>query len=87
MKASKIGGVVKWSQGTIILRAGQTIDPDHPIVAERPELFRDADEEAEVKAPAPAVERGTRAPGEVRNTPGTGPKAGRVPVQKPDPVQ
>lgn len=80
MKYAKGAAVVRWSGGTTVLRMNQSIDPDHPLVAERPELFRDDDPGAEIKTPgAPVVERATRAPGEVRTTPGTGPRAGRVP--------
>jgi hypothetical protein len=83
VKYSKIEGTLAWSRGTILMRKGASFDEDHPLVAERPELFGDVDPGAEHKTreatPPPAVERATRAPGEVRNTPGTGPRGNRVP--------
>lgn len=80
MLYAKMDAVVRWSGGTTVLRRNQSIDPDHPLAAERPELFRDDDPGAEIKTPgAPTVERATRAPGEVRQTPGTGPRGNRVP--------
>jgi len=85
VKHSSFSGVVAWSGGSMVLRADQRFDDDHPIVKERPDLFRDGDTDAGVvKAPKPAsvpvVERATAAPGEVRDTPGTGPRGGnRVP--------
>lgn len=85
MKYSRFQGVLRWSGGTIMLRKGQTVDDDHPLVAERPELFDDgaSDQGASISTSGPSIERATRAPGEVRNTPGTGPRreGGRVPKQ------
>lgn len=80
MKYSKIEGVVRWSGGTTVLRRGQSIDDDHPLLSEKPTLFDDEDPGASIITPgAPVVERATRAPGEVRTTPGTGPRGNRVP--------
>lgn len=81
VKYSKHHGMLAWSGGTLLLKLGQTIDRDHPIVKERPDLFGDTDPGATIKhTSAPVVERGTSAPGEVRVTPGTGPK-NRNPVR------
>lgn len=70
MKYSKLAGVVRWSGGTTVLRKGQSADDDHGLVKERPELFTDVAPGASLSVPAskPAVERATRAPGEVRVT-------------------
>ncbi len=84
MKHSTFTGVVAWSGGSMVLRNDQRFSDDHPLVRERPDLFSDGDTNADVvEAPKPAsvptVERATAAPGEVRNTPGTGPRANRQP--------
>jgi hypothetical protein len=72
MKYSKIAGVTRWSGGTTLLRKGQSADEDHGLVKERPDLFTDVAPGASLaaghKVPPPAVERATRAPGEVRVT-------------------
>jgi hypothetical protein len=70
MKYSKIAGVVRWSGGTTLLRKGQSADEDHGLVKERPDLFTDQVPGASLSVPKskPAVERATRAPGEVRVT-------------------
>ncbi len=81
MRYSKIAGMLAWSGGTLLLREGMSIDDDHPIVKERPELFGDSDPGATIQhAATPVIERGTAAPGEVRNTPGNGP-SNRTPVR------
>lgn len=87
MKHSTFSGVVAWSGGTAVLKAGQRYSDDHPLVTERADLFSDGDTDDGVigapqpgQVPGPTVERATQAPGEVRTTPGTGPRAGtRVP--------
>jgi hypothetical protein len=69
VKYAKIDAAIRWSGGTTILRKGQTADDDHPLVRERPDLWRDESPGASLKTPRtgpPAVERATRAPGEVR---------------------
>jgi hypothetical protein len=78
---------VRWSGGTVALREGQSISDDHPLVAERPDLFTDAEPEPDIKMPAvpgrhgaPRVERATRAPGEVRKT-----TTSKRTAKKPDP--
>jgi hypothetical protein len=72
VKYSKISGAVRWSGGTTLLRKGQSADDDHGLVKERPDLFTDAVPGASLAtgrgAAPPAVERATRAPGEVRVT-------------------
>lgn len=83
MKYSTVEGVISWSGGTMPLRKGTRFDDDHGLVSERPELFDDTDPGADHKS-APQVgnvERATAAPGEVRVTPGTGPRqtGNRVP--------
>lgn len=79
MKYSNFEGMLAWSGGTTLMRKGTSIDDDHPLVKERPELFGNVAPEANVPTNGPTVERATRAPGEVRNTPGSGPAANRVP--------
>jgi hypothetical protein len=39
MKYSSFTGVAMWSGGQQILQAGQSIDENHPLYKERPELF------------------------------------------------
>lgn len=74
MKYSKVSGAVRWSGGTTILRAGQSADDDHPLVVERPDLWTSEGPGADLRARRrPVVERATRAPGEVRDTPRRGP--------------
>lgn len=78
MKYSKVDGVIAWGGGTTPLRTGASFDDDHPLVIERPELFDETDPGAAHKT-GPVVgevERATSAPGEVRVTPGTGPRGG-----------
>lgn len=76
MKYSNCSGAVRWSGGLQVLKPGQSIADDHPLVAERPDLFTDAEPEPDIKTPAvptrraPQVERATRAPGETRQTSG-----------------
>jgi len=63
-------------------------------VAERPDLFTDAEPEPDIKMPAvpgrhgaPRVERATRAPGEVRKT-SPGKRTGkRTPPPPPPPAE
>lgn len=79
MKYCKISGVTKWSGGVIVLREGMTADDDHPLVAERPDLWRDEDVSAvdlpTVRQPG-HVERATAAPGERRGSTSRVPKGG-----------
>lgn len=88
MKHSKFQGIIAWSGGTQVMKIGQRYADDHPLVVERADLFDDGDtDEGVVQAPTPAsiptgptIERATHAPGEIRNTPATGPRVGtRVP--------
>lgn len=76
MKYASFAGVVAWSGGEILLRTGQSIDEDHPLYKERPDLFEGLAPGADLStsiSPAP-IERATAAPGEKRNV--------RVPVNK-----
>lgn len=75
MKFSRIAGVVRWSGGTTLLRRNQSADDDHPLVVERPDLWTDEVPGASLSTgkATPVVERATRAPGEVRQTPRRGP--------------
>jgi hypothetical protein len=84
VKYSKVTGAVRWSGGTTLLRRGQSADPDHPLVKERPDLWTDQAPGASLSAP-PTVERATRAPGEVRQTPRRGPRKRTEPA--PEPVE
>jgi len=73
MKYSSFSGIVAWSQGEILLQHGQAADDDHPLVQERPDLFRGLAPRADLSTsptpdPVEHVERATRAPGETRPT-------------------
>ncbi|MEU6491095.1 hypothetical protein ABZ890_11960 [Streptomyces sp. NPDC046984] len=75
MKYSNCNGAVRWSGGLTVLKAGQSIDDDHPLVIERPDLFTDDSPEPDIKKPAKPgrtasarIESATRAPGERRGT-------------------
>ena len=72
MKYARITGVVRWSGGTTILHEGMSADDDHPLVRERPDLFVDLAPGAALSVPRHRVERATRAPGELRDTPRQG---------------
>lgn len=68
MKISDFQGVVAWSGGDLLMRAGQKFDEGHPLVKERPDLFRSvaSEEEAEetqTAANASRVETTMQAPG------------------------
>lgn len=49
MKYAKAEGVVGWSGGTTVLRAGAPAEDDHPLVKERPDLFADEPTRAELR--------------------------------------
>lgn len=74
MKYSNTTGAVRWEGGLTVLKEGDSIDEDHPLVTERPDLFTDDPPGPDIKMPAtssrggpePKVERATREPGEVR---------------------
>lgn len=72
MWTSIFEGIVKWTGGRQILRKGQTIEEDHPLRRERPDLFELADPTPQLavrrmpESTELPVERGTRAPGERR---------------------
>lgn len=67
MKYAKDTLVVRWSGGTTTLREGMTVEDDHPLALERPDLFGDGAAPAQLAAP-PVIERATREPGEQRAT-------------------
>lgn len=74
---------VAWSAGTTVLKKGQVWDADADLVRERPDLFTDAPTDVRGrKAGPPAVERATRAPGEVRRGPAR-PRKARDAEQEP----
>ena len=90
MKYSLFTGAVRWSGGTAILRKGQSADPDHPLVKERPKLWTDTPPGASLSAPQspPVVERATKAPGEIRQTPRRGPgRPRKAAAPPPEPVE
>lgn len=78
MQFAKANAVVAWSGGTMVLRANQSIDDDHPLLAERPDLFTEGDDQAEIRHTpvrrGPIVETARQAPGgdRVLRTPKTG---------------
>jgi hypothetical protein len=82
MKHSTFTGVVKWSGGKQLLVQGQSIVDEHPLVLERPDLFRDGDSGADIGGGPQTIERATAAPGEVRQTPSAGPRGGTTRVPK-----
>lgn len=73
MKYSTFEGVVAWSGGDLLVKGGQKFDDQHPLVKERPDLFRDvsSDTEAEETQTATAANR------QVESTMQTGPGGGR----------
>lgn len=75
MKYSNFTGVVSWSGGNIPLRKGQSIDDDHPLLAERPDLFDDGEETAQVSNRVNAQAPGTP---RVESTATQGPGGSRV---------
>ncbi|MFE2352212.1 hypothetical protein [Kitasatospora cineracea] len=73
MKYAIVNGAVRWSGGLQVLRTGQSIEDDHPLALERPELFTGDQPGPDIKKPGrhrggPVVETATRAPGEQRAT-------------------
>ncbi len=65
MKFARDTLIVAYSGGKVVLVSGESIDDEHPLVLERPELFADELPEAKHRV-APAVETATRGPGEAR---------------------
>lgn len=65
MHYAKIAGSVSWSQGRTLLRKGQSIEDDHPLLEERPDLFTDQEPPADIHTPT-RVETGRQGPGEHR---------------------
>ena len=68
MKYSSFSGIVAWSQGEILLRQGQAADDDHPLVLERPDLFKGLEPPADLAtSPQPRpVEQAIQVPGQTR---------------------
>lgn len=71
MKYSSTEGVVSWSGGQILLRHGQSIEEDHPLYSERPDLFQGlapAGAEIDHRQRPGVVEANMQAPGTNRMT-------------------
>lgn len=70
MLYSKIGGVLRWSGGMLTLREGQSIDEDHPLVQERPDLWTADAPGAHIQTRATPgkVETNVQVPGGQRST-------------------
>lgn len=68
MKYSTLSGALRWSEGTIVLRRGDSIEDDHPLVAERPDVFSDEEPGADIggKGRSSRVETGMQSPGGMR---------------------
>lgn len=66
MKYSKVSGNLRWTGGTIVLHRGQSIDDDHPLVEERPDLWSDEEPGAQIQGEQSRVQTGMQRPGEVR---------------------
>lgn len=71
-KVARDSAVIAWSGGTMVLRKGGSIDDDHPLLAERPELFEDGDQQSDVRTPV-----GPPQP-QIQTTMSEGPQGGRV---------
>lgn len=63
MKYSKVAGMVRWSEGNIRLSEGQSIDDDHALVTERPDLWTDVAPGASIQS---RVQSTMQRPGEAR---------------------
>ncbi|MFE7094622.1 hypothetical protein [Streptomyces erythrochromogenes] len=71
---SNTSGAVRWSGGLTVLSVGSSIDEEHPLALERPDLFTGSQPQPDIKMPpaarprraVPVVESATRAPGETR---------------------
>lgn len=63
MLYSKVAGMVRWSDGNIRLSEGQSIDEDHPLVKERPDLWTDEAPSASITS---RVQSTMQRPGETR---------------------
>lgn len=75
MLKAKNSGVTRWSGGTAVLKAGQTIDEDHPLAKERPDLFEKDTQEPDIKT---APEGRTRHRSNVETAAATGPGGRRM---------
>lgn len=79
VKYSKISGVLRWSEGSMVLRKGMSIDDDHPLVTERPDLWDDKEPGANIPN---RVQSTMQRPGEARHEqPPTIPAPPRAPKQ------
>ena len=76
-KVVKNSAVVAWSGGTTVLRAGQSIDDDHPLLAERPELFHDGENQSDLRSPT-GPPQGVQGRPVVQTAAAEGPAGGRV---------
>ena len=79
MKYAKAAGAVRWSEGWITLRRGQSIENDHPLAIERPDLFDDVEPGAEIQ--------GGFATSRVESGMTSGPGSQSVRVEKPPVVK
>jgi hypothetical protein len=62
---AKTAGAVTWSGGMMPLRKGQSIDENHALAKERPDLFTDKEPGAEIQGPD-IVRSAMQRPGENR---------------------
>lgn len=76
-KVAKNSGVIAWSGGTTVLRAGQSIDEDHPLLKERPDLFEGGEAHNDIRTPDGPPQGGQGRPA-VQTTMAEGPQGGRV---------
>jgi hypothetical protein len=66
MKYSNIDGYVTWSGGGMLMKRGLSFSDDHPLVAERADLFTDEEPGATVSNPT-RVQTGMQGPGAFRS--------------------
>lgn len=64
MRYAKSSGLVTWSGGQKLIREGDSIDNDHPLVAERPDLWTGTAPGADIRSEK--IETGRQAPGQTR---------------------
>ncbi len=88
MKYAKQSGVVSWSGGMMTLRQGMSIDDDHPLVTESPDLWTDQAPGADIPHPgreARRVQSTMQRPGESRMERTPPPETQTPPVTKAPP--
>lgn len=78
MKVSKVSGVIAWSGGTTVLKKGRSIDPEHPLLAERPDLFEEGENKPDMQLPKTAEQVQQHPRPRVETTQAEGPAGGRV---------